>query len=99
MIQVKDLREGNINALCEKAHQLMAAGSESRDTLPISVCNFKKLRTLLTDGNLYGSSKVVRKIFDELTCLKVLGMSGSRVYSIKHIPKKIGKLIHLRYLD
>ncbi|TXG68794.1 hypothetical protein EZV62_003729 [Acer yangbiense] len=60
MIQVKDLKEGNINVMCEKARQLrfMVAGG---DTLPISICNFKKLRILLSDGIVILSKKLVNK--------------------------------------
>ncbi|TXG68814.1 hypothetical protein EZV62_003749 [Acer yangbiense] len=76
MIEVKDVRKGKINALYENARQLRFMSLGGGDTLPISICNFKKLRILLTDGNLYASNKVLQKIFDELTCLKALGISG-----------------------
>ncbi|KAI9161379.1 hypothetical protein LWI28_016814 [Acer negundo] len=99
MIEVQDaFREESMNALCEKARhlRLMVRGS---DTFPISICNFKKLRSLLIKVDYVVSKltgKVIQKLFDELTCLKALRMSGAY---IEHIPKEIGKLIHLRYLD
>ncbi|KAI9160779.1 hypothetical protein LWI28_011510 [Acer negundo] len=98
MIEVKDFREESMNALCEKARQLRLIVTR-RDTFPISICNFKKLRSLLIEFDDVGSKltgKVIQKLFDELTCLKALRMSEAYM---EHIPKEIGKLIHLRYLD
>ncbi|KAI9160224.1 hypothetical protein LWI28_006309 [Acer negundo] len=98
LIGVQDFREQSRNALCDKARQLrlMVRGS---DTFPIPFCSFKKLRSLLIECDFVGSKligKVIPKLFDELTALKALGIS--KAY-IEHIPKEIGKLIHLRYLD
>ncbi|KAI9161187.1 hypothetical protein LWI28_015288 [Acer negundo] len=78
MIEVKDFREQSMNiALCEKAcHlRLMVEGS---DTFPTSICNFKKLWSLLIEFDDVGSKlngKVLPKLFDELTCLKVIDKS------------------------
>ncbi|KAI9160398.1 hypothetical protein LWI28_007745 [Acer negundo] len=101
MIEVKDFREESMNALCEKARQLRLIVT-GRDTFPISICNFKKLRSLLIEFDDVGSKligKVIPKLFDELMCLKALGIRGNYRTSIEHIPKEIGKLIHLRYFD
>ncbi|KAL5755915.1 hypothetical protein ACOSQ2_020661 [Xanthoceras sorbifolium] len=84
MIEDKDLREGKMNALCEKARQLMLVVTGGY-TIPTSICNFKKRDV-----------KVLPKLFDELACLKALGVPS---YGIEHISKGIEKLIHLRYLD
>ncbi|KAH7565343.1 hypothetical protein JRO89_XS09G0190900 [Xanthoceras sorbifolium] len=100
MIEDKDLREGKMNTLCEKASQLMLVIT-GRDTIFTSICNFKKLRSLLFQSPdllnyLRRDVKVLPKLFDELGCLKALGI---RNFCTQHIPKGIGKLIHLRYLD
>ncbi|KAL5822688.1 hypothetical protein ACOSQ3_020611 [Xanthoceras sorbifolium] len=97
MIEDKDLREGKMNTLCEKARQLMLVVTGGY-TIPTSICNFKKLRSLLFQSPklLRRDVKVLPKLFDELACLKALGIPS---YGIEHISKGIEKLIHLRYLD
>ncbi|KAL5755903.1 hypothetical protein ACOSQ2_020649 [Xanthoceras sorbifolium] len=104
MIEDKDLKEEKMNALCEKAHQLMLVVTQG-DTIPTSICNFKKLRSLLfqIDCGVVGEfigSVLLPRLFDELGYLKTLGISSFPYRTtFKHIPKRIGKLIHLRYLD
>ncbi|KAI9161226.1 hypothetical protein LWI28_015568 [Acer negundo] len=103
MIEVKDFGEQNIYALCEKALQLRLIVT-GNNTIPISICNFKKLRSLLIECDSYAgsklSSKVVTKLCDELSCLKALAIVGNSGLHgpFKHIPKEIGRLVHLSNL-
>ncbi|CAL5380118.1 unnamed protein product [Camellia sinensis] len=61
----------------------------------------KFLRTLLTiratgQSKLWLSKKVLDDILPRLTCLRVLSLS---CYEIMELPRSIGNLLHLRYLD
>ncbi|XP_031259568.1 putative disease resistance protein RGA4 [Pistacia vera] len=72
---------------------------------PDSICSLKRLRSFLRDLEDFKHSlpcNIIPKLFDELTCLKALRIGGRvRQFgnNIDNIPKEIGKLIHLRYLD
>ncbi|KAJ4719014.1 Disease resistance protein [Melia azedarach] len=65
-----------------------------RDTsFPVSIFSAQKLRSLFIH---VWSGRCQGKVFDSLTCLRALSISGS--LSFLEISKGIEKLIHLRYL-
>ncbi|XP_031270352.1 putative disease resistance protein RGA4 [Pistacia vera] len=71
-------------------------------SFPNSIFGFKKLRSLLVQGGVTNSSSVPQEVFGQLLLLRALDISGNLLYedSIVDIPStKIGKLIHLRYLN
>ncbi|KAH9668921.1 hypothetical protein KPL70_021577 [Citrus sinensis] len=91
-----------INNSVEKVrHSMLKLGY---DSFPDSIFSAKKLRSFLihsTNKDLI--SPVLPVLFDQLTCLrtlKITGISGEKHYFriIVEIPKEIKKLIHLRFL-
>ncbi|XP_054790406.1 putative disease resistance protein At3g14460 isoform X2 [Prosopis cineraria] len=65
------------------------------------ICNAEKLRTFMHDSRhdpfLFVSNNMIKDLLLKFRCLRVLNLSG---YSnIIKLPKSIGKLKHLRYLD
>ncbi|KAL9459551.1 hypothetical protein AB3S75_002868 [Citrus x aurantiifolia] len=91
-----------INNSVEKVrHSMLKLGY---DSFPDSIFSAKKLRSFLihsTNKDLI--SPVLPVLFDQLTCLrtlKITGISGEKRYFriVVEIPKEIKKLIHLRFL-
>ncbi|KAH9718585.1 hypothetical protein KPL71_022280 [Citrus sinensis] len=72
-------------------------------TFPVSIRYAKKLRSLflVADGSFKALSPVLPGLFDQLTCLRTLKITGESAgveKSIREIPKEIEKLKHLRFL-
>ncbi|PIA64449.1 hypothetical protein AQUCO_00100139v1 [Aquilegia coerulea] len=70
----------------------------TRGFLDQSICEAKKLRTLLlkpTESHSWTFGIPV-ELFLKLTCLRALDMSNSQ---LKELPREVDKLLHLRYLD
>ncbi|XVF79433.1 hypothetical protein PTKIN_Ptkin14bG0222800 [Pterospermum kingtungense] len=68
--------------------------------LPIPVDNWKKMRTLLINYDFFHVDvtclqSLLTLVIDQLTCLRAIDFSGP----IIGLPDKVGKLIHLRYLN
>ncbi|XVF79412.1 hypothetical protein PTKIN_Ptkin14bG0220500 [Pterospermum kingtungense] len=83
-------------------HSMLMLKTEDA-TLPIPVSNWKKLRTLLIKFNHRADQtsleSLLTKVLDQLTCLRAIYFSPDHPGgSIKGLPDKIGKLIHLRCL-
>ncbi|XP_031275640.1 putative disease resistance protein RGA3 isoform X2 [Pistacia vera] len=103
-IGVNGLKEPNINSYHEQVCHLMITLDEGVPFLD-SIGTLKRLRSFLRNPEDFKTSlppNTVPKLFDELTCLKALSIGGCwRQFgkNIDDIPKEIGKLIHLRYLD
>ncbi|KAJ4717785.1 NB-ARC domain-containing disease resistance protein [Melia azedarach] len=75
-----------------------------RDSFPDFILGVKTLRTLLIeyrDANHSSISEVLSKLSDELISLRAFGLRGNLWYdnSIIHIPKEIGNMKNLRYLN
>ncbi|XVF25083.1 hypothetical protein REPUB_Repub13aG0183300 [Reevesia pubescens] len=67
------------------------------------ICNVKALRTLLVESQFTDNSEVnatLLQLFDQLKFLRSLDLSMPRFGClIEELPKEIGKLTHLRYLN
>ncbi|XP_031286119.1 putative disease resistance protein RGA3 [Pistacia vera] len=94
-MNVDDHEESQLEFSYKRTHHLMILG----DSIPIAICNEKKLRSLLLVVNrtfdvVFEVDLI--KLFDQLTCLRTLDLSDC---SITKVPGGIKKLIHLRYLN
>ncbi|KAJ4718000.1 Disease resistance protein [Melia azedarach] len=100
-IEGNDLTESSILCSFVKArHSMLILGKVT--SFPISIFSIKKLRSLVIEDSYYSLiSMVLPKLFNELPCLRALDMRGHHrdMNLIKMIPREIGKLIHLRYLN
>ncbi|CAN6582746.1 unnamed protein product [Malus baccata var. baccata] len=92
--------DSEIEALGEKVHHLtLTFRSKRGESLPLppsnAYCNCKNLRSL---SYLLGSSiaKIDSNFILRLKCLRTLNLSYN---SISEVPKEIGELMHLRYID
>ncbi|KAK6268150.1 hypothetical protein QUC31_012310 [Theobroma cacao] len=102
-IDVSDIRgrDRDKNVL-ENARHLTLIHDEPV-AIPDPIFNVKKLRSLhlnLNDSSAVSAS--LAKLLDQLTCLRILSfkdMNFGFKTSINAIPKEIGKLMHLRYLN
>lgn len=77
---------------------MVIRGAEATSTpyngSPVSICECKKLRTLLAcDLNV---ETISWDLILQLKCLRTLNLKGN---SIEELPEAIGELIHLRYLN
>lgn len=80
-------------------HSMLVLGR--RASFPVSIFKAKKLRSLLIHSEFEVSFHVLQGLFDHLTCLRALKITGKVSWgqnSIYAIPKEIEKLVHLRYL-
>ncbi|XVF86756.1 hypothetical protein PTKIN_Ptkin18bG0068200 [Pterospermum kingtungense] len=73
--------------------------------IPSHFYNMTKLRSLLVDSSRYDPSTLNASLptfLNQLSCLRMLDLSCDRFQrqsSIQEFPEKIGRLIHLRYLN
>ncbi|KAE8696417.1 Cc-nbs-lrr resistance protein, putative isoform 1 [Hibiscus syriacus] len=101
MVASSNVEEFNM-ASKENARHLTLIHDEAA-AIPAPVFNVKKLRSLhlnLNDTSTIGAS--LAKLLDRMTCLRILSfkdMNCGYKCSIKAIPKEIGNLLHLRYLN
>ncbi|XP_074272828.1 putative disease resistance protein RGA3 [Silene latifolia] len=97
--KVGDLQDGDINA---KIRHLSFDYYYQTDSweIPSYMLQAKQLRTfLLPEYNRSGSyfnKAILQQLISNFRCLRVLDM---RDRGVKDLPKSIGKLIHLRYLN
>ncbi|XP_022723730.1 putative disease resistance protein RGA3 isoform X3 [Durio zibethinus] len=103
LVLVNDgFQEFRADSSCEKARHVTLIGKELVPTDP-AICYSKKLRSLLIDSSNHDTSSVstfLPKLFDQLTCIRTLNLSGSLFgNSVDELPDQIGKLVHLRYLN
>jgi Leucine-rich repeat (LRR) protein len=66
------------------------------DLLPAIIHSFKKLRSLIVDGDPSSMNAALPNLIANLSCLRTLKLSGC---GIEEVPSNIGKLIHLRHVD
>ena len=89
--------EASLDVFCEKARHSMLILKSSYN---INISGVKKLRSLLIDSRsrsgFESTSSFSPDLFEQLTCLRSLKLSG--IWDNK-IPSEIWKLIHLRYLN
>ncbi|XP_044475011.1 putative disease resistance RPP13-like protein 1 [Mangifera indica] len=74
----------------------------SEGLFPDSIFSFKRMYSFLYNNKDSVPPNMLPKLFGELTCLRALSISKGWQYNeslIKDIPKEVGKLIHLRYLN
>ncbi|KAA3479292.1 Cysteine/Histidine-rich C1 domain family protein [Gossypium australe] len=88
----------------ESARHLRVILDNEQAVIPSLLYNAKKLRSLLVDScpNSSTLNASLPRLFDQLTCLRMLDLSNNRFRrqtSITELPCQIGKLIHLRYLS
>ncbi|KAK3217879.1 hypothetical protein Dsin_011849 [Dipteronia sinensis] len=93
--EIYDGEKANLDVYREKARHSMLIMKSSYN---VNISSVQKLRSLLIEGgHISGSlSSFSPDLFEQLTCLRSLKLSGS--WDNK-IPSEIGKLIHLRYLN
>ncbi|KAK8524859.1 hypothetical protein V6N12_029712 [Hibiscus sabdariffa] len=90
-----------LNMDCKARHLTLI--HDEAVAIPAPLFDVKKLRSLhlnLNDTSAVGAS--LAKLLDRLTCLRILSfkdMNSGYKGSIKVIPKEIGNLLHLRYLN
>ncbi|KAF4354416.1 hypothetical protein F8388_027350 [Cannabis sativa] len=96
-IEVLDDVEEKLKPVDDKArHLTLVVGSDARFPIPeYSKLNEKNLRTLFIVSNT-NNCIIDTSLFSRLTCLRTLILSKC---GIQRLPKSIGKLIHLRYLN
>ncbi|XP_044482039.1 putative disease resistance protein RGA3 [Mangifera indica] len=76
----------------------------SEGLFPDSIFSLRRMHSFLYNSEDSGHSlppNILPKLFGELTCLRALSITGKWQLNslIKEIPKEVGKLIHLRYLN
>ncbi|XP_031278361.1 putative disease resistance protein At3g14460 [Pistacia vera] len=101
--EVSGLKDPSSNTAHQEVHHLMLMVREGAP-LPKSLCDVKKLRSLIILGRVTDLSLLRNdplKLFDQQIPLRALDLSAKRQYanSVKEIPREIGKLSHLRYLN
>ncbi|OMO69133.1 Disease resistance protein [Corchorus olitorius] len=86
-----------------KAHHLRLMIEKDYTIFPMSINGIEKLRSLVTIGECCVRVEALRVLFKRAKCLRLLDFSlgwlNNNVGKVKGIPKEIGKLIHLRYLN
>ncbi|XP_044482939.1 putative disease resistance protein RGA3 [Mangifera indica] len=103
-IEVDDSKEPLISSFnCEKVcHVMITICSEG--LFPDTLFSLRMMHSFLYNNEDSRHSlplNILPKLFGELICLRALSITGKwRLNSlIKEIPKEVGKLIHLRYLN
>ncbi|XVF26904.1 hypothetical protein REPUB_Repub14bG0060500 [Reevesia pubescens] len=89
----------------ENARHLTLFLDDEHVAIPNPLYDVKKLRSLLVDSSHYNMSTInasLPKLFSQLTCLRMLDLSINRFHphsSLQELPREIGRLKHLRYLN
>jgi Leucine-rich repeat (LRR) protein len=89
------LGEATMETSIERVRHLSMMLSKET-SFPVSIHKAKGLRSLLIDTRDPSLGAALPYVFKQLTCIRSLNLTGS---SIKEIPNKVGKLIHLRHLN
>lgn len=102
VVASNDVEELNRDSNLENAHHLTLIHDENV-AITNTIFNAKKLRSLqlnLNDTSVVSASLI--KLLDQSTCLRILSfedMNYGFKSSVKAVPKEIGKLMHMRYLN
>ncbi|PRQ59086.1 putative P-loop containing nucleoside triphosphate hydrolase, leucine-rich repeat domain, L [Rosa chinensis] len=80
----------------DEVHHLTLAHATESDSLKSFLPDYKKLRTFTAIESSYNSIGPIFELITQLKCLRTLILSDP---GLREIPKTIGGLIHLRYLD
>ncbi|XP_044482036.1 putative disease resistance protein RGA4 [Mangifera indica] len=102
-IEVDDSKEPLLNSFnSEKVCHVMITVCDE-DLFPDSIFSLRKMHSFLCNKNDIRYSlpfNILPKLFGELTCLRALSFSPGYMESLSEdIPKEVGKLMHLRYLN
>ncbi|XP_031260885.1 putative disease resistance protein RGA3 [Pistacia vera] len=104
-IEVDGLKDPIINSSYHEQVCHLMVTIHREDSFPDSIFSLRRIRSFLynSQGSSYPlAPNILPKLFGELTCLKALTigrMSYWIVNVIEDVPKEIGKLIHLRYVN
>ncbi|KAK4435987.1 putative disease resistance protein RGA3 [Sesamum alatum] len=82
---------GTVSAQKARHLYIMQAEGMTKNTNPFSICQTDKLRSYFCSGN-----EIPLNLFSRLKRVRLLSLRGCNLESI---PKEIGNLIHIRYLD
>ncbi|XP_031263375.1 putative disease resistance protein RGA3 [Pistacia vera] len=101
-IEVDGLKDPIINSSYHEqvCHLMVTILRES--SFPDPIFSLRRIRSFLynSEGSSYPlAPNILPKLFGGLTCLKALTIGGLGETVIQDIPKEIGKLIHLRYVN
>ncbi|OMO66418.1 Disease resistance protein [Corchorus olitorius] len=101
--EIWELEEaGKESSFNERGRHLMLKLKDKALSLD-SICNVKALRTLLVESQSINNSvanAVLPQLLDQPKCLRAVDLSMPRFGClIEELPKEIGKLTHLRYLN
>ncbi|KAL9338593.1 hypothetical protein Peur_067608 [Populus x canadensis] len=77
-------------------HSMVVFRNYETDLLPATIHSFKKLRSLIVDGDPSSMNAALPNLIANLSCLRTLKLSRC---GIEEVPSNIGKLIHLRHVD
>ncbi|XP_024039286.1 disease resistance protein RGA2-like [Citrus clementina] len=108
-LEINGTKESVINVFGDKIRHLVL-NFQRGASFPMSFFEFDRLRSLLIYDRSYSNrslnGSILRELFSKLACLRALVISqfyisGSHheANRIKEIPKNVGKLIHLKYLN
>ncbi|XP_044496623.1 putative disease resistance protein RGA3 [Mangifera indica] len=100
-VEVHGVEDPLTNSSHDKVRHLMLTLNGVGASFPESTYRLKWLRSLLFTCHTFDTesltSDVLARLFTELTCLRLLKLKAK--FNFEEIPKEIGKLIHLRYLQ
>ncbi|XP_021293865.1 putative disease resistance protein RGA3 [Herrania umbratica] len=105
LVASNGIEEQIVDCYYENARHLTFILDDEHVAIPNPIYNLKKLRSLRVDLSHFDLSNLkisVPRLFDQLTCLRMLDLSSKRFRqqsAIKGLPRAIGCLIHLRYLN
>ncbi|KAJ6373302.1 hypothetical protein OIU76_027607 [Salix suchowensis] len=77
-------------------HSMVMFRDDDYYSFPATILSFKKLRSLIVDGDPPSMNAVLPNLIDNLSCLRTLRLKRC---GIEEVPSNIGKLIHLRHVD
>ncbi|XP_031277193.1 putative disease resistance protein RGA3 [Pistacia vera] len=101
-IEVDGLKDPIINSSYHEQVCHLMVTIYREDSFPDSIFTLRRIRSFLynfEDSSNQLAPNILPKLFGKLTCLKALTIGGTYRSVIEDIPKEIGKLIHLRYVN
>ncbi|KAJ6373394.1 hypothetical protein OIU76_027687 [Salix suchowensis] len=77
-------------------HSMVVFGYDGTDSFHATILSFKKLRSLIVNGDPPSMNAALPNLIANLSCLRTLKLANC---GIEEVPSNIGKLIHLRHVD